>query len=220
MSHIRVGKISKHTQLRRRPALRSADEAHVRFVQSATPHTRHTAFQLLGDVRIAHRAKQSILLWRPGTAVFPTLGNAQRMPLQLHGIPCSSKHSCHHGIRSLAEQFNLAPRPANSLRGKNRDAKRFTFRGDGVRTTSEQPGHFLVTHSAQQSQFVIRPAFPPRRAGKAPTMQIKQPIRLPEHPRDLAVRFRADDVLNRQPLSGGKLLARHDALHAKNRGPV
>ncbi|HEY3855143.1 MAG TPA: hypothetical protein VGO67_12180 [Verrucomicrobiae bacterium] len=70
------------------------------------------------------------------------------MALQLHSEPRSANHPRNHRVRSLSEQLDFTPRPPNPLWREYGNSQRFTFSGNGIWASSEQLGHFLITHSA------------------------------------------------------------------------
>ena len=155
-----IRQFSEQAQLCCGPTLRRVDETHLGLIQSASSHTRNAAVQLFGDFRVAHRAEQRLLRWCPLTGTFPTLTDAECMPFQLNCVSRPPEHPGYHGVRSLAEELNLAPCPTASLWSKNRDAQRFTFPRYRGRATSHQFCQFFVANSPKQAQFVVGPSFP------------------------------------------------------------
>jgi hypothetical protein len=79
------------------------------------------------------------------------------MALQLHRIPGSAQHPGHDRIGPLSKQFNFTAGPKNALRHENRNVQGFALCGHRACTATQKLRQFLVSDTANETEFVIGP---------------------------------------------------------------
>jgi hypothetical protein len=120
------------------------------------------------------------------------------MALQLHRVPGSTQHPGHYSIRPFAKQFDFAPEPADTLRQENSNVEGFALGGHcGA-------GAWPVPHSGYDPRGGVRnrSTAPGAKRLNAGDDADSAGYTIFSTGGNLAVRFRANELLNRPSLGG------------------